>query len=462
MRVLYKIEALKMFLVVFAFLFSLPNIIAQNTDLHFKNFSNKDGLSSNLVNTILKDRYGYMWFGTEDGLNKFDGSNFRVYRHKPGDSTTIAGNAILAMCEDKLGNLWVGTDQSLSFYNRKKDVFINYDFVKNSTARSLAVDHLGNVWVGSYYGLYLYNPQKGILRHYLANPEKAGHLKSNAILSVFEDRHHRIWVGTGRGVHLYVRGEDQFTTYEYSESDSNTIGGNWVQSITESADGCLWFATNGGLSKLLPGGKGFKNYRHIKGTNSLVSNQVSVVAPDHRGRIWVGTEKGLNIIDPATDKISTVNSDLRNKYSLIGNSVRCIYVDKNDIYWIGTYQGGVNKYDENLAFFNLRQSNLLDPFGLSSPIVTSFVEAPSGDLYIGTDGGGLNLLNRKNGLLTHPNLGGTKGKASSILAMERVGNELWIGTYGEGLYILNMLTGAVRQYLQGNGPKNLSGNAIFC
>ena len=174
-------------------------------------------------------------------------------------------------------------------------------------------------------------------------------------------------------------------------------------------------------------------------------------------------KKGLNVLDPNTDQITLVSSDPRNKYSLVGKAVKSIFVDKNDIYWVGTYQGGVNKYDENLAFFNLRQSNYLDPLGLSNPTVTSFVEAPSGDLYIGTDGGGLNLFRRKTGVFEHPNLSAkNKGKNSSILTMERIGNELWMGSYGEGILVLDMITGASRQYLKGDSRKSLSSNEIFC
>src|SRR5688572_25306365 len=104
---------------------------AQEAGFNFINFSNKDGLSSTSVSTILKDKYGYMWFGTDDGLNRFDGTNFHVYRHKPADTNSIGSNNILALIEDKSGNLWVGTNNSLSLYDRKRDIFINCDFIKN-------------------------------------------------------------------------------------------------------------------------------------------------------------------------------------------------------------------------------------------------------------------------------------------------------------------------------------------
>src|SRR4051812_2781589 len=117
-------------------LFVVRSGSAQKTDFNFINFSNKDGLSSNSVTAVLKDRYGYMWFGTEDGLNKFDGVDFKVYRHYAADSTSIRANIITALYEDGYGNLWVGTSEGLSLYDRKKDAFVNYNFTNNHTVRA--------------------------------------------------------------------------------------------------------------------------------------------------------------------------------------------------------------------------------------------------------------------------------------------------------------------------------------
>ncbi|MBO9684066.1 MAG: response regulator, partial [Flavisolibacter sp.] len=175
------------------------------------------------------------------------------------------------------------------------------------------------------------------------------------------------------------------------------------------------------------------------------------------------TEDGVNIFDPVTSVFFRVQNDPRNKYSLLDKSVRSIYVDENGIYWVGTFQGGISKYDLNLAFFNLRQSNPFDSYGLSAPRVTSFVEDGQGDIYVGTDGGGLNHYHRKTGLFCHPKLvADNSNKTMKILAMERVGNELWIGTYGRGLFVLNIKTNAVKHYVKGTGPGDLLGNDIFC
>jgi signal transduction histidine kinase/ligand-binding sensor domain-containing protein/AraC-like DNA-binding protein len=442
------------------------NLNAQQSSFSFINFSSKDGLSSNIVNAIHKDRYGYMWFGTDDGLNKFDGVNFTLYKHKPDDSTSIGANGIAGICEDHEGNLWFGTDGILSRYDWKKNAFINYKFTRFGSIRSLCTDHLGNVWVGGYDGLFMFNPRTGNLKHYGNDPsgKKESKLVSNTVISAFEDSRKRLWIGTNAGLHLYMRNSDSFKVFLNSPTDPFSISNNAVRDITEDSTGNVWFATLEGLNKLQADGTSFKHYKHnASDIHTLSHDKVYTIAVDNYGKIWAGTENGLSILDLVSDKFTRIVSDKRKQYSLIGKSIRSIFIDNKGIYWVGTNHGGVNKYDKNLAFFNLRQSNPVDPFGLSNSFVSSFVEYPNGDIYIGTDGGGLNLYHPKTGLFEHPKLTpDDKYKNLSILAMERVGNDLWIGTFQDGVYVLNTQSGAVKHYLKGETPKNLSNNDIFC
>ena len=462
MKFLIKVVVMRFFLLALSIIFGLQILSAQQGDFNFINFSSKDGLSSNSVNAILKDKFGYMWFGTEDGLNKFNGVSFTIYRYNAADSTTIGANTITALCEDNSGDLWVGTNQTLSRYNRKKDAFINYSFNENNSVRALCSDYLRNLWVGTYSGLYKFNPHTGVKTNYKLAPAKVTQLMSNTVISVFEDSHHRLWVGTNGGLYLYIKETGSFKNFQHAD-DPMSIAGNSVRSITEDLNGNIWIGTKDGLSKLLPDGKSFQNFRHSNDINTLSSDRVFSIASDNEGKLWVGTEEGLNVMDLSSSKVVRIINDNRNKYNLKGKFIRSMCIDKSGVFWFGTQQGGINKYDQNLAFFNLRQNNLLDPNALSTPIVTSFAENLSGDIYIGTDGGGLNLYHKKTGLFEHIRLPGIDdANYLSIMSMERVANELWIGTYKQGLYILNMISGVVRHYVQGTGPKNLSGNAIYC
>jgi len=437
--------------------------ISQQRDLNFVNLSSEDGLSSNTVTAILKDKYGYMWFGTDDGLNKFDGVNFSVYRHKESDTTSIGANSILAMHEDRLGNLWVGTNATLSLYDRKKDCFINYQFTLNNTARTLFSDHLGNLWVGSYIGLFMLDLRTGKTTRYSADAGKPGQLASNIITCIFEDSRHRLWIGGSSGLYLYQRSTNNFKHFAHNPADSLSIPDNSIKAITEDLNGNLWIGSDvGGLSMLRPDGKGFVSYKHSQtDKQTLSSNWVWAITAENRNSLWVGTEEGLNIFDLQKKTSRRVEHDARNRYSLQGKSIRSIYIDEKGIYWIGTYQGGISKYDKNLTFFNLRKSNPFDPKGLTAPIVTSFSEDRNGDVYVGTDGGGINLYHGNTGLFDHPIFYG-QGKPPAVLALEQADGELWIGTFMQGIYVLNIQSGRVRHYVKGEGPQDLSGNDIFC
>ena len=249
---------------------------SQQSDLNFVNFSSEDGLSSNTVTTILKDKCGYMWFGTDDGLNKFDGVNFSVYRHRQSDTTSIGANSILAMHEDRSGNLWVGTNATLSLYNRKKDCFTNYRVTLNNTVRTIFRDHSGKLWIGSYVGLFTFDPQTGKTTRYNADASKPGQLVSNVITCIIEDSRHRVWIGGNAGLYLYQRSTDDFKYFGHNPADPLSLPDNSIKAITEDHNGNLWIGSeDGGLSMLLPDGKGFRTYTHSKtDKQTLSSNRI--------------------------------------------------------------------------------------------------------------------------------------------------------------------------------------------
>lgn len=454
---------MKYILYILCLLFVPQVVVSQQSDFNFVNFTTSNGLSSNTVNAILKDKYGFMWFGTDDGLNRFDGLTFSVYRHKEGDSTSLGGNSILALHEDRTGNLWIGTNNTLSCYNRRKDAFINYKFTFNNTARTLFCDHTGQVWVGSYIGLFRLNPRTGKVVRYMADPGKPGKLASNIITCILEDSRHRLWIGGNAGLYLYQPQADNFKHFSHEAADSLSLPGNSIKVMTEDHNGNLWIGTeDNGLSMLLPDGRHFRTYQHSNTQKkSLSSNCIWSLAAENANRIWVGTEEGLNIFDLQKKTSQRIEHDVRNRYSLQGKSVRSIYIDNNGIYWVGTYQGGISKYDRNLAFFNLRESNPFDPQGLTAPIVTSFSEDANGDIYVGTDGGGINLFHRNTGLFSHPRFY-QDIKPPAVLSLEHADGLLWIGTFMHGIYTLNMQTGKVHQYLKGDSASQPSGNDIFC
>lgn len=454
--------------IVVILLLILQPAIGQQKDYNFINYSSKDGLASNTINAILKDKYGFMWFGTEDGLNKFDGHKFTVYRHRENDSTSIGRGAVMAMVEDKEGNLWVGTNVTLSVYNRGSNSFINYDFTQIGWIRSLCADHHGNIWVGTYTGLYYFNTKTKKIDAYKVDKANDKKLNSDMILCVFEDSKRNIWVGTKVGLHLYNPKDRSFKRFLHKKDILNSISDNAVRTLAEDQNENLWIGTaEGGLNVLNPTTETFSYFKSSKSDEStLSSNNIFKILFDNTGKLWVGTEDGLNILEPKSGKVQRVKSSLSGNYSkmggFVGRSVRDIYLDNCGIYWISTLQGGVNKYDINLAFFNHRQFNPSDENGLSASSITSFAESPSGDIYIGTDGGGLNVFNKKTGFIKRFLLSNAKGNREAVLALEPSGNEIWAGTYLDGLYAINTATNTVRHLSIPKSSTDVSNIPINC
>ncbi len=432
---------------------------ANEKELNFINISSKQGLSSNTVNAILKDRYGFLWFATDDGLNKFDGKNFTIYRN---NTSGLISKEILDLYEDTKGNLWIGTGAGVVQYNRKSDSFISYPRGKNQAVLSITSGSDGHIWIGGYYGLEILNAETKKYSAPKFTDSKFKPILYEVVKKFLADSKGNIWIGTPKGLYLYNEKTKKQVHFSNSAASANTLSDNNINSLCEDKEGNIWIGTANGLSMYNSSNQTFINYLHNPSDkSSLSSNSVYSVAADAFGNIWVGTEEGLNILNPEKKKVIRINRSDRNNYSLNGKSVKSIMIDKQGIYWVATFRGGVNKYDKNLAFFNLRQSNAYDPKGLNVPVITSFVQGSNKDIYIGTDGGGLNLFDMKDGTFHKIKISESLN-GLSILAMEKVEGELWIGTFSHGLFIVNTKTGKSRQIKKGNGPHNISGNDIFC
>ncbi|GGD52647.1 hybrid sensor histidine kinase/response regulator [Emticicia aquatilis] len=428
-------------------------IYGQQKEFKFINFSSKNGLSSNSVNAILKDKNGFMWFGTEDGLNKFDGQNFTTYHHKDSDSTSIGRGPVIAMTQDKSGKIWLATNLTLSVYNLNLDSFINYDFSNLGWIISLCADHSGKIWVGTYAGLFVFDPLTKNVKSFKTDIHNPATLNSNIIRYIFEDSRKNIWIGTDNGLHLFDKKNEKFIRFLSDATRKDAVSCNQISCITEDKSGKIWIGTSKcGINVMNGTSNSFTSYKSdVNDISTLSNNQIYKLAFDKDGQLWVGTESNLDIFNPNTAKVTRVKSSLVEQTgftpSIIGRSVRDIYIDDAGIYWVAIHQGGVNKYDTNLAFFNHRQFKQFDPNGLTGSSIMAFAESPSGDIFIGTEGTGLNIFNRKTGQIKPFKLNQKLPNNPSIIALETTKNTLWIGTYQAGLYNLNLSTG-VSTYFQ--------------
>ncbi len=448
---------------------------AQTSNIQFTSISSKDGLSSNTVHAILKDKYGLLWFATEDGLNKFDGTRFKTYRHNTNDTTSLETNEISTLFEDTAGQLWIGTvGGSLHKYDRQRDCFMRiHARLKNKpynliNVKAIDCDKNGKMWLATFAGLSVFDPVTLQLNKFETDMQLPAALKSGIILSVYRDGRNRMWVGSKAGLFRYEDASGHFTAFLHNDADALSIVGNAVKAIAQDASGSLWFGTTDGLSMLPVNGQGFKNYKYSSkvADNSISSNIIYTIAPKNKEEVWVGTENGLDIIDPSSGAIRRFGPDSRNSFSLTSKSIRSILIDKQGICWIGTYQGGINKYDENLTLFSLKRSNPFDPNGLSAPFVTSFADGVNGNVYVGTDGGGLNLFNPQSRLLNHVPIKSkidNSNSGLSILTLTKARDgRLWIGTYQNGIFGYNPQTGSYQQYVKDGSPGSLSSNDVFC
>jgi signal transduction histidine kinase/ligand-binding sensor domain-containing protein/DNA-binding response OmpR family regulator len=455
------------FLIVFL---TLSVFLKAQQRFNFTPLSTSGGLHSSTINAIIKDKFGLMWFATDDGLAKFDGTNFTLYRNKDNDPTSLQANEIPALYEDKNGTLWVGTSGgSLSMYDRKNDNFFNIpegaktNGLRNNVIKAITSDSDGKIWVGHYLGVDVVDPVTKKVTPLVDRDNKPFNVTTICLL---EDSRSRMWVGTKEGLYVFDKQHKRLATFVNDPSNPHSLCSSVVRDLTEDKNGNIWVATANGLCVTDANITGFRTYTH-DGTksNTISSNEVNALAVDDQNRIWVGSLAGLDILDPSTGQAAFISYDKGNGQTMRLKDVNSIHIDKDGLYWVGTYRNGIIKYDAHLNLFNLVQNDPFNENGLPAPIVTSFAEAPNGKVYVGTDVGGVSLFDPLNRTFEHIDLrsaikGYDKGLRIVSLLMTKK-NELLIGTYLDGLFVYNVATGKYKQLLKGSNSV-LNSNDIFC
>ena len=453
--------------------FSFP----QKKEIHFDHLSDQEGLSSNTVFSILQDSRGFLWVGTYNGLNRYDGYEFTVFKNSSDDSTSISDNKIRALCEDKNGNIWVGTwGGGLNKFNRDTQKFKHYHHNPDNTAGlssdgifALCLDKSGNIWIGTEnQGLEYFNPETENFINYKYDPGNPNSLSSNTVYSVCEDTKGRIWIGTSNGgINKFEREKNQFTIYKYSSNDPQSISSDMVICIVEDHLGFLWIGTAGGLNKFDPLTNKFKRYVHgLSNLQSLSDVGVWVVFEDRDGLLWIGNyNNGLNLFDRKSGIITSCRKDYNNTTSLSDDGIFSIYEDESGVLWFGTWSGGLNKYDKLKDKFLIYSHNPNSNNSLSANSVYAIYKDKSGILWIGTDTGGLNRIDEENNKFTHyrnnpNNHNSLSADYVSAICEDDEGN-LWISTDQEGLNRFDSRTKIFHHYRHNpDNPRSISSNAI--
>ncbi|MDB4900741.1 MAG: response regulator [Mucilaginibacter sp.] len=453
-------------------------LFAQKQQLHFDHLGTANGLSELNPNAILQDSHGFIWIATNDGLNRYDGYKFKIYRNDIKDTTSVGNNYIQDIKEDKDGNIWIASvGNGLNKFDRKTNRFYRYIHngndsrsISSNLVSRIVIESSGKIWVGTQQnGLDLFDPKTGTCMHYLHDNNNPKSINGNEIATVYNDSQNNIWVGTvNSGLSLFDRKNNSFTNFKHLENDKESISGNKITAIFEDSMHQLWIGTQEAGLNLY--NKNTDIFRHFindpYNSNSLVHNSIQSIAEDDDHNLWIGTENGgLSIYNPSFNQFFNYFHDDVDNSSLSGNSVDVILKDKTGNMWIGTFGGGINLYKKNKSnFMHYKHSSL--PNSLSNDFVLSFFEDDNYNIWVGTDGGGLDMFNLKSGNFTtykHQDSNKNSISGDNILEIKEDDQKnLWIGTWGNGISIMNLKTRTFKSFKHNpSDVTSLSGNNIY-
>ncbi len=410
----------------------ISHVHAQKDKIRFEKLTIEQGLSQNSVISICQDHEGFLWFGTYDGLNRYDGYQFKIFINDAKDSTSLIQNAVRDIYEDSYNVLWIGTEEGLCKYSNEKENFTN--FVTD-----------------------VHNPKS---------------ISNNRIRKIYEDKNRVLWISTENGLNKFDRERNTFKRYYRDLKNPNTISDNFVRTTYEDSKGNFWIGTESGLDLFDREKETFKHFKHEPGnTNSLSESIITRICEDKHGFLWFGTRYGgLNRFDYKNKSFVRYVFDTSDPNSLSYNTIRDIYEDRDGDLWIVTNGGGLEKYDRQNDRFIHYQKDFYDPFSLSSNALQCIYEDRSGIIWIGTDFGGVNKFDkRKNQFIYFGNNSNFSRivNTNSIISLyedpKDSGNTIWIGTWGGGLAHYNRIKDSFR-FFRSNPQNNfsLSNDIIRC
>lgn len=414
----------------------------------FNRLALDEGLSQSTVMAALTDRSGYLWLATEDGLNRYDGYGFTVFKNDPANPHALSDSYVLALHEGADGTLWIGTsDGGLNRYDPRTGRFAAFGHdpddstsLANGRVTALAQDRHGRLWVATRGGgLDRLDPATGRFAHFRHDPANPASLPGDDLWALHLDRHGKLWIGTrGAGLACLEPGTGRFRRFRHDPADPSSLPHDDVLALHEDAGGALWVGTmGGGVARLDPASGRFTRFGHdAANAASLPSDLVSAVLSDRRGAVWVGTwGEGLAQLDPGTGRATRFRHDPADPYSLGDDYVRSLYEspDESDLIWVGTVSGGVAVLDPAQEVFGLVRHDAADAASLVADYVRAFAETPDGALWVGTRDG-LSRLDRgaeRFRHFVHESGRGGSLAASYVRALlaDRDGT-LWVGSAG--------------------------------
>ncbi|MBX7151067.1 protein kinase [bacterium] len=446
--------------ILFFFFFLNAVCFSQLRDVKFRHFSIEQGLSQSNVFCILQDRDGFMWFGTEDGLNRFDGYRFRIFKHHQQDTNSISSNFINTLFEDRDGRLWIGTSQGLNCFDPASEKFTRFKTFSTSNIETIYQDRSGKLWIGSSAGLGVLNDDGNFLQLQLPDEDAVA-------LTLLEDSRNVLWIGTNRG--LFAYDQQHFIHYRNDPKKVHSLPHNNVHAILEDRNGEIWIAMyGGGVARFDRTSGEFTGYRARATDLSALSNDdVNAIVEDRYGYLWIGTfGGGVCRWDPKTQTFARFMHDPQKITSMSHNSVESMYLDHSGILWVGTNGGGINQYDPNREKFTHIKNIPSDPNSLSDNMVYSFFfDDEENSLWVGTDAGGLNRWELNSGKFVHyKNNPGNSNSLSnnSVRTIFKSSDALlWIGSVRGGIDVFDAKKNSFSNFRNiVNDSNSLNANSI--
>ena len=378
--------------------------------VRFESLSVDDGLSQSVVHSIVQDQQGFLWFGTQDGLNRYDGYSFTIFKPKLDDASSVSDRWITVLYKDTNGILWIGTrNGGVNRFDYVNGIFVRYQNNPDNAAsmnsdwvNAITQDASGALWVGTPVGLNRLEDD-GSFTRYLINPDRSESLNDNNVLAILADPSGKLWLGTPTGLVCFDPRDGSSVRYQHDPKKQDTLSNDHVNAIIFDGQGNLWIGTKEGLNLFDTKTGNVRRYL-IDAEDSFSSISTSYIYSlliDKNGILWLGGEFGLERFDPATDRFQHYTANPLVDASLSNSSIRALYQDRGGLLWIGTWGGGVNQYNPRQNQFAFYRHDPEQPQSLMGDGVFSIFSDQDGIFWIGTYDGGLNRLDLQTGLVTH-------------------------------------------------------------
>lgn len=440
--------------------------------LHFHHLNMNDGLSQNSVYSIYQDQTGYMWFGTSDGLNRYDGYRVKVYTHNPDDPGSISRGWLVTMAEDPDGNLWIGSfGYGIAVYNPQTDRFVHHihepgnpDTVAGNTIFSICRGTNGEMWVGTDQGLSCYSREKGTFTTHRANPDDPGKLGDNLVRTCLMDQTNTLWIGTSKGLY---RSTQETAGFQPVPLPGDVPGSTIITQLYLDKQQNLWICTYGGLYRRDAASGEIRGYYRPHVDRN--SNYFLSVVEDDAGDIWFSVygqgQEGIIQLKPESGEMIQYQKRLSEPSSLVDNQVLTLFKDRTGSIWVGTWSGGLSHFFSRNRF-ELYKHDETDPHSLSKNEVYSLCEDQRGHIWVSAFNGGLNDFNPQTGqfrrIAYDPSLRNGLSSNQIISLLHDQQETLWIGNRYGGLSRHNTRTGEFTHYLHDpDKPGSLSNDLVL-